>query len=148
MNSIDDILRVAKERGDVSTLVEAIPYLRFLGFSADTSSGELIGKMAYADSLIGDLSLPALHGGTIGALLESTAILQAFWESETLMLPKIVTITIDFLRSGRPLDTFAKGVFTRQGRRIVNMSVEAWQDDRSRPIARANAIFLVKPLDP
>jgi acyl-coenzyme A thioesterase PaaI-like protein len=74
--------------------------------------------------------------------------LATVWESETLMLPKIVTITIDFLRSGRPLDTFAKGVFTRQGSRIVNMSVEAWQDDRSRPIARANAIFLVKPLDP
>ena len=148
MNSIDDILRAAKQKGDVSALVEAIPYLRFLGFSADTSSGELIGKMAYSDALIGNASLPALHGGAIGALLESTAILQAFWESETLMLPKFVTITIDFLRSGRPLETFAKGVFTRQGRRVVNMSVEAWQEDRSRPIARANAIFLVKPLDP
>jgi acyl-coenzyme A thioesterase PaaI-like protein len=148
MNSIDDILRAAKQKGDVSALVEAIPYLRFLGFSADTSSGELIGKMAYSDALIGNASLPALHGGAIGALLESTAILQAFWESETLMLPKIVTITIDFLRSGRPLETFAKGVFTRQGRRVVNMSVEAWQEDRARPIARANAIFLVKPLDP
>jgi len=148
MNSIDDILRAAKQKGDVSALVEAIPYLRFLGFTADTSSGELIGKMAYSDALIGNASLPALHGGAIGALLESTAILQAFWESETLMLPKIVTITIDFLRSGRPLETFAKGVFTRQGRRVVNMSVEAWQEDRSRPIARANAIFLVKPLEP
>jgi acyl-coenzyme A thioesterase PaaI-like protein len=148
MNSIDDVLRAAKQKGDVSALVDAIPYLRFLGFSADTSSGELIGKMAYSDALIGNASLPALHGGAIGALLESTAILQAFWESETLMLPKIVTITIDFLRSGRPLETFAKGVFTRQGRRVVNMSVEAWQEDRARPIARANAIFLVKPLDP
>ena len=104
--------------------------------------------MAYSDALIGNASLPALHGGAIGALLESTAILQAFWESETLMLPKIVTITIDFLRSGRPVDTFANGVFTRQGRRVVNMSVEAWQEDRTRPIARANAIFLVKLLDP
>ncbi len=148
MNSIDDILRAARASGDVSTLVEAIPYLRFLGFSADTSSGDLIGKMTYADALIGNASLPALHGGAIGALLESTAILQAFWESETLLLPKIVTITIDFLRSGRAVDTFAKGVFTRQGRRVVNMSVEAWQEDRTRPIARANAIFLVKPLDP
>ncbi|HEY5147217.1 MAG TPA: PaaI family thioesterase [Polyangiaceae bacterium] len=148
MSSIEDSLRAAKDKGDVSTLVDAIPYLRFLRFSADTSSGELIGKMAYSDALIGNASLPALHGGAIGALLESTAILQAFWESETLMLPKIVTITIDFLRSGRPLDTFAKGVFTRQGRRVVNMSVEAWQEDRARPIARANAIFLVKPLEP
>jgi acyl-coenzyme A thioesterase PaaI-like protein len=148
MNSIVDILRAAKDKGDIDVLVEAIPYLKFLGFSIDRSSGELIGKMAYADALIGNASLPALHGGTIGALLESTAILQAFWESETLMLPKIVTITVDFLRSGRPVDTFATGVFTRQGRRVVNMSVEAWQEDRSRPIARANAIFLVKPLEP
>jgi acyl-coenzyme A thioesterase PaaI-like protein len=144
---MDDVLRAARLKGDVSTLVEAIPYLRFLGFSADTSSGELVGRMAYADALIGNASLPALHGGAIGALLESTATLQAFWESETLMLPKVVTITIDFLRSGRAVDTFAQGVFTRQGRRVVNMSVEAWQEDRSRPIARANAIFLVKPLD-
>jgi acyl-coenzyme A thioesterase PaaI-like protein len=148
VNSIDEILRAARESGDVSTLVDAIPYLRFLGFSVETSSGEFIGKMRYADALVGNASLPALHGGTIGALLESTASLQAFWESETLVLPKIVTITIDFLRSGRPVDTFAKGVFTRQGRRVVNMSVEAWQEDRTRPIARANAIFLVKPLDP
>jgi acyl-coenzyme A thioesterase PaaI-like protein len=149
MSAIDDILRAAKEKGDVSTLVHAIPYLRFLGFSVEASaSGELIGKMAYADALIGNAGLPALHGGAIGALLESTALLQAFWESETLMLPKVVTITIDFLRSGRPVDTFANGVFTRQGRRVVNMSVQAWQEDRTRPIARANAIFLVKPLDP
>jgi acyl-coenzyme A thioesterase PaaI-like protein len=129
-------------------LVGAIPYLRFLGISADTDSGELVGKMEYSDSLIGNASLPALHGGAIGALLESTAILQALWASETALLPKIVTITIDFLRSGRPVDTFAKGTFTKQGRRVVNVCVDAWQEDRARPIARANAIFLVDPVDP
>ena len=147
MSSVEDALRSAKERGDVTELVDAIPYLRTLGISVDTSSGALIGKMTYGDALIGNASLPALHGGAIGALLESTAILQVFWESETLRLPKIVTITIDFLRSGRPVDTFARGVFTRQGRRVVNVSVEAWQEDRERPIARANAIFLVKPVE-
>jgi acyl-coenzyme A thioesterase PaaI-like protein len=138
-----DALRAAKEAGNVSALVETIPYLRFLGISADTSSGELVGKLAYSDLLIGNASLPALHGGAIGALLESTAILQALWEQDTDALPKIVTITIDFLRSGRPVDTFAKGVITKAGRRVVNVGVEAWQEDRQRPIARANAIFLV-----
>ena len=131
-----------------TALAAAIPYLRFLGISADTASGELIGKMAYAGSLIGNASIPALHGGAIGALLESTAIMQALWESETTALPKIVTITVDFLRSGRPVDTFAKGVFTKQGRRVVNVGVEASQEDRARPIARAQAIFLVEPIEP
>jgi acyl-coenzyme A thioesterase PaaI-like protein len=143
VTTVADVVRLAKEGGDVSALVAAIPYLRFLGISADASSGELIGKMTYSDPLIGNASIPALHGGAIGALLESTAIIQALWESETTALPKIVTITVDFLRSGRPVDTFAKGVFTKQGRRIVNVGVEAWQEDRSRPIARAQVIFLV-----
>jgi acyl-coenzyme A thioesterase PaaI-like protein len=146
--SVVDVLRAAKDSGDVSALVAAIPYLRFLGITADRSSGDLVGKMAYADALIGNASIPALHGGTIGALLESTAILQALWESDTATLPKIVTITIDFLRSGRPVDTFAKGFITKQGRRIVNVGVEAWQEDRSRPIARAQVIFLVEPIAP
>jgi acyl-coenzyme A thioesterase PaaI-like protein len=146
--SLADVVRAAKDTGNLSALVGAIPYFRFLGISADTASGELVGKMSYSDSLIGNASLPALHGGAIGALLESTAILQALWASETSLLPKIVTITIDFLRSGRPVDTFAKGTFTKQGRRVVNVCVDAWQEDRARPIARANAIFLVEPVDP
>jgi acyl-coenzyme A thioesterase PaaI-like protein len=147
MNEIAGLVRTAKETGNVSPLVEAIPYLRFLGVSVSVSGQELIGKMSYADALIGNANLPALHGGAIGALLESTAIFQALWESETMTLPKIVTITIDFLRSARPTDTFAKSTITKQGRKVVNVSAEAWQEDASRPIARAHAIFLVEPIN-
>jgi acyl-coenzyme A thioesterase PaaI-like protein len=147
MSPLGDVVRMARESGNFSPLVEAIPYLRFLGVTVESVNGELVGKMAYADSLIGNANLPALHGGAIGALLESTAILQTLLESETLVLPKIVTITVDFLRSGRPVDTFAKGTITKQGRRVVNVGVEAWQEDRTRPIARANAIFLVEPFE-
>jgi len=146
VTTLADIVRVAKETGNVAALVQAIPYLRFLGITMDVVGVELIGKMSYSDPLIGNTHLPAIHGGTIGALLESTATFQALWEAETLVLPKIVTITVDFLRSGRPVDTFAKGTITKQGRRIVNVGVEAWQEERERPIARANAIFLVEPL--
>jgi acyl-coenzyme A thioesterase PaaI-like protein len=147
-NPIADVLRFAKERGDVAALVETIPYLRFLGLSADLATGELLGKLTYSEPLIGNASLPALHGGTIAALLEATATLQVLWETETVVLPKIVTITVDFLRSGRPVDTFARGTITKAGRRVVNVGVEAWQDDRSRPIARANTIFLIEPVEP
>jgi acyl-coenzyme A thioesterase PaaI-like protein len=145
MTPLAAVLGTARETRDLAPLVETIPYFRFLGISADLASGELIGKLTYSDSLIGNASRQALHGGTIGALLESTAILQTLWESETIALPKIVTITIDFLRSGRPVDTFARGTITKKGRRVVNVGIEAWQEDRARPIARANAIFLITP---
>ena len=147
MTPLSEVLRIARESSDASPLIETIPYFRFLGISADVSSGELVGKLAFTEMLIGNATRGALHGGTIGALLESTAILQTLWESETIALPKIVTITIDFLRSGRPADTFARGTITKKGRRVVNVGVEAWQEDRKRPIARANAIFLITPSD-
>lgn len=147
MTPLSEVLRIARESNDVSPLIETIPYFRFLGISADVSSGELVGKLAFTEMLIGNATRGALHGGTIGALLESTAILQTLWEAETVALPKIVTITIDFLRSGRPADTFARGTITKKGRRVVNVGIEAWQEDRKRPIARANAIFLLTPSD-
>ena len=72
MNPLEDVVRMARESGNFAVLVSAIPYLQFLGVTVDSVGGELIGKMAYADSLIGNAGLPALHGGAIGALLEST----------------------------------------------------------------------------
>lgn len=133
----------AKAKRDWSVLGSVIPYAQLLGISADHSNGELLGVMRFSPSLIGNAAIPALHGGTIGALLESTAIFQLMWEAEAIVLPKTITLTVDYLRSGRALDTFARGILTRQGRRVANVRIEAWQDDRSRPIAVASAHFLV-----
>jgi acyl-coenzyme A thioesterase PaaI-like protein len=36
---------------------------------------------------------------------------------------------------------------TKQGRRMVNVYAEAWQDDRAKPVATANAHFLIKSDD-
>lgn len=147
MSALLEVVRRAKATGDFSLLVDAIPYAKTFGISVDRSGDQLRGKLAYADDLIGNPMLPALHGGTIGALLESTAVFHTLWETDTLVYPKIVTITVDFLRTGRPVDTFASARITKPGRRVVNVGVEAWQDDPSRPIAKANAHFLIHPID-
>ncbi len=139
-----ELIAAAKRAGEISRLVEAVPYASFLGISVARVDGELIGQLRYAEHLIGNPVLPALHGGVIGALLESTAIFQLMWETEAIVLPKTITLTVDYLRSGRPVDTFARGLLTRQGRRVANVRVEAWQEDRSRPIAVASAHFLVE----
>jgi acyl-coenzyme A thioesterase PaaI-like protein len=142
-----DVIRRAKSEANFQLLAEAIPYARTFGITVEHSGGELLGKLSFSQDLIGNPVLPALHGGTLGALLESTAAFQILWEAETLVYPKIVTITVDFIRSGRPVDTFARGTITKQGRRVVTVSVDAWQDDRQRPIARGNAHFLIQPID-
>lgn len=136
-------LTAAKQAGDYQGLFDAIPYAKFLGLSAAMHGDELITTMRYAEHLIGNPALPALHGGTLGALLESAAIFELLWRSETVVLPKTVTLTIDYLRSAAAADTHARGVITRQGRRISNVRIEAWQGDRTSPVASAHGIFLV-----
>jgi uncharacterized protein (TIGR00369 family) len=145
--TIVEVTEEARRTGDYGPLVQAIPYARFLGIKTEFKEGELIGKLDFSDSLIGNPILPALHGGTIAALLESTAIFQVMMEAETLVLPKTINITVAYLRSARPVDTFAHGTITKHGRRVAVVYAQAWQDDRSRPVATAHAHFLIKPVD-
>ena len=46
-----------------------------------------------------------------------------------------------------PRDVIAAAKVTKQGRRMVNVYAEAWQDDRAKPVATANAHFLIKSDD-
>ena len=128
---------------DWAPFLEAVPYARFLGLSVDCSSGELVGRLRYDEMLVGNPALPALHGGTIGALLESTAIFELLWREDMHVLPKTINITVDYLRSAGPVDTFARGQVTRRGRRVANVRVEAWQEDPGKPVALATCHFLV-----
>jgi uncharacterized protein (TIGR00369 family) len=136
-------MTAAKASHDYQGLIDLVPYAAFLGLTATLQADELITTMAYGDHLIGNPSLPALHGGTLGALLESAAIFELLWRAETVVLPKTITLTVDYLRSGAPVDTHARGIVTRQGRRVTNVRMEAWQADRSAPVATAHAVFLV-----
>jgi uncharacterized protein (TIGR00369 family) len=136
-------LTAAKAAQDYQGLIDVVPYARFLGLTAEMQGDELVTTMRYGGHLIGNPSLPALHGGTLGALLESAAIFQLLWRAETIVLPKTITLTVDYLRSGAPVDTHARGTITRQGRRVTNVRMEAWQADRTAPVATAHAIFLV-----
>ena len=135
----------ARASGDPAGLAAQVPYAQTFGISLALQQGELLGVMKFSDALVGNPMLPAIHGGAICALLESTAIFQLLWESETIVLPRTITITVDYLRSGRAVDTFARGTITRLGRRVASVRAEAWQEDRTKPIATANAHLLITP---
>lgn len=137
-------IAAARAAGDLGVLVAEIPYASFLGLSCAVEDGELITTMAAGAHLVGNPALPALHGGALGALMESAAAFALIWSAETALLPRTITITVDYLHSARPLDTRARAVILRHGRRVATVRVEAWQDDRARPVATAHGHFLVK----
>ena len=136
----------AKATGDYRALLDLIPYASWLGIDAALIDGELVGKLRFAPELIGNPALPALHGGTIGALIESPAICRLFWDAETVVIPKTINLTVAYLRSGRPVDTYALARMTKHGRRVASAWVEVWQEDRQRLIATGTVNLLIEPL--
>lgn len=142
MTSLRERIADAKG-GNFESLPELIPYARFLGLELSVVDDDIVAKMPFKQPLIGNPMLPALHGGTIGALLESTAVFKLLWTTETDALPKIINITIEYLRSGKPADVYAQAFITKHGRRVVNVRTEAWQTERDRPIAIAHSHFLL-----
>jgi len=142
MTSLRERIADAKD-GKFERLPELIPYAQFLGLQLSVVDDDIICTMPYKPQLIGNFALPALHGGTIGAMLESAAVFKLLWSTETDQLPKIINITIEYLRSGKPVDTHAQAFITKHGRRVVNVRMEAWQAERDRPISIAHAHFLL-----
>ncbi len=139
-------IQQAKATGDFRALLDMIPYARWLGIDTEVMDGELVGKLKFSDPLIGNPVLPALHGGTIGALIESTAIFRLFYAAETVVIPKTINLTVAYLRSGRPVDTYAQAHMTKHGRRVASAWVEVWQEDRERLIATGTVNLLIEPL--
>lgn len=147
MSALLEKIRKARETGEFAELVAQVPYAAFMGITIEVRDGEPIGCMRFLPHQVGNATIPALHGGAIGAILESTAVFKLLWETEPVELPKIVSITIEYLRTARPQDTFVRAEITRQGRRVATVRAVAWQDDPENPVAAANAHFLLAPAE-
>ena len=153
-------VHIVKSRREAALqwLSGGVPYIQFLGIQFDRRGDELTAILPFADTLIGNPMIPALHGGAIAAFLEVTAIMELAWTTlwedmeagRAVMdtfppMPKTIDFTVDFLRSGLPRDAYARARVNRSGRRYASVQVEAWQDNRARPFAMASAHFLMPP---
>ncbi len=128
---------------DLQAAIAAIPYARFLGMACREEEGSPLFILPYRTENIGNPRLPALHGGVIGGFLENAAVLHLMWAREAREIPGIIDFSVDYLRSAGPRDLYARCEIVRQGRRIANVLMTAWQDDSSRPVATARAHYLL-----
>lgn len=125
-----------------------IPYAQTLGIEQRMIDGEFTLVMPFSQDNVGNPILPALHGGAIGGFMEMAAICQLIIDRAASVhdtaaeLPKPIGISIDYLRRGKPEATYARAVVFKAGKRVSNVRVEAWQDDRDKPIAALHGNFL------
>ncbi len=129
----------------LQAVLDRIPYARFLGIQVELAGDEMTAILPFGEHLIGNPMLPAIHGGVLGAFMEMTALAQLSVSEGQARQPRVIDITIEYLRSGRPLTTYARAQIKKVGRRIANVHVEAWQEQRAAPIAAMRGHFLVTP---
>ncbi|MBD3656875.1 MULTISPECIES: PaaI family thioesterase [Marinobacter] len=138
-----EILRYTQETGDFSRMLESIPYARWIGIECDRFGDDLIFRLPAREQNLGNPVLPAIHGGVIGGFMELSAAIYLMMSQDVLRMPRIVDFSLDYLRAGLNRETFAECRLTRQGNRVANVMISAWQKSRSQPIATARAHFLL-----
>jgi len=123
--------------------LELIPYARFIGVAVDDGEDGPICRLPFRDDLVGNVALPALHGGVVGAFLELTALVGLIDQTDGDRMPRPINFSVNYLRSVGPRETRARAEIVKHGRRIANVRVIAWQDDPAKPVAAGVGNFLV-----
>ncbi len=121
------------------------PYVDFLNVhqQAQIDAGPVF-RMPYKAELIGNPVLPALHGGVLAGFGETAMVLHLLATNADLAgIPRSVDFAIAYMRSAKPIDTFAQSTTVRQGNRVALVMVSLWQDDPSRPVVQARGHFLM-----
>ena len=142
MSSLIELINRAKSEKNPDLLNTAYPYGEYLGIRISFENDGLLCQMPFDQKIVGNPLLPAIHGGVVGAFLESVAVMTLMWELDLDRLPKTIDISIDYLRSAGPKTTYGSGILTKRGRRVANVRAEVWQDNPDKPVAAAHANFL------
>ncbi len=132
---------------EIEQKISRIAYAKMLGVKPLIMDGAFTLVLPYTDNKVGNPLIKALHGGAIGGFMEITAISQLILDEKFTALPKPIGINIDYLRRGKPVDTYARALVFKQGRRVSNVRVTAWQEDIDKPIAALHGHFLGKDME-
>jgi len=137
------VIDPSKSYPEVRELLESIPYAQTLGVKPFFMGEEFTLILPYIESNIGNPTLPALHGGSVGGFMEVCAIAQLIMANANENYPRPIGINIDYLRRGKPVETYARAQIFKQGSRVANVRVRAWQESFDKPIATLHGHFLM-----
>ena len=137
-------LQQAHEQGDYASVLKLIPYASLIGVECSRVGDDLLFRLPANKDNIGNPILPALHGGVIAGFMELAAALHLMVFTGGPGVPKIIDFSLDYLRAGQFRDTWARCQVCRQGRRVANVAITAWQSTEAEPIATARAHFKIE----
>ena len=128
-------------------------YANVLGIRTETDGDGT--PLCSFDPALNALGRPdVMHGGAVASLLEAAgfAAVQAALDKRVAagspaMEWQHITSTVDFQRPGLAVTTYAQAHVEKMGGRSASLAVQAWNADRSKPVATAEMTFLFLPKD-
>ncbi|MGB0669727.1 MAG: PaaI family thioesterase [Porticoccaceae bacterium] len=143
LTTVQASLRRARAEASPQQMLDLIPYSSFIGAQAKVEDDNVLYWLDRRPSNIGNPSLPAIHGGVIGGFLELSAAIEILYTLDVELIPKVVDFSLDYLRPGRYKTIYANCTVLRQGKKLVNVTATAWQDNPETPISTARSHFLI-----
>ena len=144
--SFKQTLEEARRDQVFASLIREVPYASYLGINMLLKDGCLQFELPYAEKLVGNYLLPAVHGGVVAGFMENSAMLHILFNLDQNRLPKTINFSIDYLRPAGPQTTWCRCEVNRKGRRVANVQTYCWQDDEARPVAIGRVHILLEDL--
>jgi uncharacterized protein (TIGR00369 family) len=119
---------------DLDAILAGSPFNRFLGIKAKIDDRGVLAILPIRDELIGNVMLPAMHGGCVASFLEIACLLQLAHETQTTAPARAIDISVEYLRPARRETTYARARIRRLGKRVAVIHAEAWQGDEDKPV--------------
>ena len=119
---------------DLKAIIQSSPFSRFLGIEAQADERGVLAILPIRDELIGNVMLPAMHGGCVASFLEIACLLQLAYETGTNAPARAIDISVEYLRPARRATTYARARIRRLGKRVAVVHAEAWQHDEDKPV--------------
>jgi len=129
--------------------VSGVGHPRALGFEfISMEEGRGVLKLPYREDLAGDAGAGVIAGGVVTAMLDHVGGLAVLSALKAPGFPATLDLRIDYQRPAEPgRDLYAEAHCYKLTRTIAFVRAHAYEDDPGRPVATAQATFVVTGLD-
>lgn len=139
-----DKARIARQ------FIAAIPFSAALQMQLDEiGDGVAVISMPYAPAIVGDPKTGVIHGGAVSALMDTCGGAAVMTHAQALAGTATIDLRIDYMRAATPGQRItARAECYHVTRSVAFVRAEAWDDDKSRPVAAATGAFTVERAGP
>jgi uncharacterized protein (TIGR00369 family) len=126
---------------------EMIPFNKFLGVRVlSMEPGRVELEIPWRDELVGDFMKPAMHGGVISMLADTSGGM-AIWSALENPMGRVSTIDlrVDYLRPGKLEALVAEAIAVRVGRSVGVADVRLFHASaRGEIVATGKGVYVIK----